>query len=395
VVTVFNADADGVAGSVPLPEVFASPIRVDIVQRVHKNMAKNKRQAYGVATDAGEQTSAISWGTGRAVARIPLVGGGGTSRSGQGCFGNMCRGGRMFSPNKIWRKWHRQTNLNERRVAVAAALAASAVPALVVARGHRIGQLEEVPLVLSSSVESIKKTKHAIEILKRHHANLDVDRAVDSRKIRTGKGKMRNRRYTMRRGPLLIFNENHGIEHSFRNIQGLDVASVDRLNLLQLAPGGHLGRFIIWTEGAFKKLDEIFGTRAAASAVKKAFAIPYPMMTNADVTRIINSDEVQSKINRKKQHAKRLPRKLNPLRNNGALIRLNPYAQAQKREQIKLQRKVTQKKLLKAKKVSKDTAPSTKKTRKAHFKRMTQAFPGTEEQQGAQFLQSYNTIRKA
>ena len=92
----------------------------------------------------------------------------------------------MFSPNKIWRKWHRQTNLNERRVAVVAALAASAVPALVVARGHRIGKLEEVPLVLSSNVESIKKTKHAVEILKRHNANLDIDRAVDSRKIRTG-----------------------------------------------------------------------------------------------------------------------------------------------------------------------------------------------------------------
>lgn len=28
---------------------------------------------------------------------------------------------------------------------------------------------------------------------------------------------------------------------------------------LQLAPGGHLGRFIIWTKSAFSKLDEIFG----------------------------------------------------------------------------------------------------------------------------------------
>ena len=32
---------------------------------------------------AGHQTSAESWGTGRAVARIPRVGGGGTHRSGQ------------------------------------------------------------------------------------------------------------------------------------------------------------------------------------------------------------------------------------------------------------------------------------------------------------------------
>ena len=27
----------------------------------------------------------------------------------------------------------------------------------------------------------------------------------------------------------------------------------------QLAPGGHLGRFIIWTKSAFDKLDEVFG----------------------------------------------------------------------------------------------------------------------------------------
>lgn len=46
-------------------------------------MAKNKRQPYAVATNAGHQTSAESWGTGRAVARIPRVGGGGTHRSGQ------------------------------------------------------------------------------------------------------------------------------------------------------------------------------------------------------------------------------------------------------------------------------------------------------------------------
>lgn len=58
-----------------------------------ENMAKNKRQPYAVATNAGHQTSAESWGTGRAVARIPRVGGGGTHRSGQAAFGNMVRGG--------------------------------------------------------------------------------------------------------------------------------------------------------------------------------------------------------------------------------------------------------------------------------------------------------------
>ena len=56
------------------------------------------------------------------MARIPRVGGGGTQRSGQGAFGNMCRGGRMFAPTKIWRRWHRKINITQKRYAVASAL---------------------------------------------------------------------------------------------------------------------------------------------------------------------------------------------------------------------------------------------------------------------------------
>ena len=50
----------------------------------------------------------------------------------------MCRKGRMFAPTKVWRKWHKRINQNQRRFAVVSALAASALPALVEARGHQI-----------------------------------------------------------------------------------------------------------------------------------------------------------------------------------------------------------------------------------------------------------------
>ena len=73
----------------PLPAVFKAPIRPDVINFVHSNIAKNKRQPYAVSKLAGHQTSAESWGTGRAVARIPRVRGGGTHRSGQGAFGNV------------------------------------------------------------------------------------------------------------------------------------------------------------------------------------------------------------------------------------------------------------------------------------------------------------------
>ena len=123
-------------GPVQLPYVFRAPIRPDVVSDVSQLMRRNHRQAYAVSEAAGHQTSAESWGTGRAVARIPRVRGGGTHRSGQGAFGNMCRGGRMFAPTKPWRRWHRRINIQLKRYAVVSAIAASGVPALVQSRGE-------------------------------------------------------------------------------------------------------------------------------------------------------------------------------------------------------------------------------------------------------------------
>jgi large subunit ribosomal protein L4e len=94
-VTVYNEQGEATSNTVALPAVFKAPIRPDIVNFVHTNMAKNKRQPYAVSTKAGHQTSAESWGTGRAVARIPRVRGGGTHRSGQGAYGNVSLFSRM------------------------------------------------------------------------------------------------------------------------------------------------------------------------------------------------------------------------------------------------------------------------------------------------------------
>jgi len=318
-VSVFSLEG-AKSGETQLPDVFTAPMRPDIVQFVHTNMNKNNRQAYSVSPWAGKQVSAASWGTGRAVARIPRVGGGGTSRSGQGAFGNMCRGGRMFAPTKTWRKWHRKINLSQRRYAVASALAASAVPALVMARGHKIDDVPEIPLVMDTSIESAKKTSAAKDILASVGALADVEKSADSKKIRAGKGKARNRRYTLRRGPLVVYKENDGVEQAFRNLPGVELCCVDRLNLLQLAPGGHMGRFCIWSQSALDALNEIYG--------KDGKSIPDDLMANADLARIINSDEIQSVLNPAKRANKKYLRKKNPLTSIKALAKLDPYAAA-------------------------------------------------------------------
>merc|ERR1719272_109735 len=326
-VRVFQTEGDAadVAGTLKLPGVFHAPIRPDVVHFVHTGMAKNKRQPYCVNKYAGKMPSAASWGTGRAVSRIPRVQGGGTHRSGQGAFGNMCRGGRMFSPTKQWRRWHRKVNLTQRRYAVASGLAASAVPALVMARGHRIEQLNEVPLVLANSVEKLSKTRDAVALLKKFGAYDDVEKVISSKTLRAGKGKMRNRRFVQRRGPLVVYDTDNGITRAFRNIPGVELANVNSLNLLQLAPGGHLGRFCVWTQGAFEKLDTVFGTMTRPSSTRKhngtPARLPQMQMKNSDLSRIINSDEAQSVLNAPKQGQKPRGLKCNPLKNAKAMER--------------------------------------------------------------------------
>lgn len=339
VVTILSAETGEAAGSTSMPTVLTAPIRTDVVHAVHTNMAKNRRQPYAVGLLSGMQSSAASWGTGRAASRIPRVPGGGTHRSGQGAFGNMCRGGRMFAPTKIWRRWHRKTPLQQKRYAVVSALAASALPSLVMARGHDIEDVSEIPLVVDKSVEQLKKTSGAVTLLKKLGAYEDVERAKASRKIRAGKGKMRNRRFVQRRGPLVIYNEDEGIVKAFRNLPGVDICQVQRLNLLQLAPGGHIGRFIIWTEGAIAKLDGLYGTGDAGTSVKKNFTLPRPMMLNSDVARIINSDEIQSVVRPIRERPMWIPRKKNPLRNKAEMFKLNPHARVAKRKkQEKIQK---------------------------------------------------------
>jgi len=231
----------------------------------------------------------------------------------------------MFAPNKIWRRWHRKISVNQRRYAVSSALAATAVPALVAARGHKIDNVPELPLVISDTLNGINKTKEARTVLTRIGAMDDVEKSRDSKKIRRGVGKSRNRRYTQRRGPLIVYDVSEGLDKGFRNLPGVELTNVDNLSLLDLAPGGHLGRFLIWTKGAFEKLDSLFGTYDEEAKFKSGFNLPRSFMTNADLARIINSDEVQSVVKPAVTTPRVLPKKSNPLRNVDAKIKLNPY----------------------------------------------------------------------
>jgi large subunit ribosomal protein L4e len=336
VVRVFSSkNPNTTVGEVAVPHVFLAPIRNDIVHFVFYNLNKNRRQAYAVNKDAGMMYNAESWGTGRAVARIPRVGGSGTHRSGQGAFGNMCRGGRMFNPTVTWRRWHRKVNLTQRRHAVASAIAASAVPSLVLARGHRVNQVAEVPLVVDTL--AYDNTKDVIAVLSRLGLKAELDKVKETKKVRAGQGKYRNRRYKTRKGPLVVFtNEDRLITQTARNIPGVETCHVDRLNLLQLAPGGHLGRLIVWTKPAFERLNHIFGTLTTPGVGKKGYVLERPILQNANLARLVNSTEIQSIVRPKQKNVQLHDRqKKNPLRNKAKMNFLNPFDKERKATETK------------------------------------------------------------
>lgn len=250
----------------------------------------------------------------------------------------------MYSPTKVWRRWHRHVNLNQRRYAMVSAIAATAVPSLVMARGHLIDQVPEIPLVISDKIEEYKKTKEAVGMLRKIKAYDDVERAKDTTRQRAGKGKMRNRRWKHKLGPLVVYGNDNGIVKAFRNLPGVDLVNVERLNVLKLAPGGHLGRFVIWTESAFRKLDSLYGSFTRLSKNKTGYRLPRPKMTNADVQRILRSEEVTKAMAAPEKKRKEVKHRRNPLKNITVMKRLNPYAEVLKRAMVLRQMQAAEKK---------------------------------------------------
>jgi large subunit ribosomal protein L4e len=211
------------------------------------------------------------------------------------------------------------------------AIAATGVPALVMAKGHSIDTIKEVPYVVADKLQTYQKTKDAVGFLRMSRAWGDVARVYATRRMRAGIGKLRNRRRVQKLGPLVIYDQDQGLTKAFRNIPGVDCIQVDALNLLKLAPGGHVGRFCIWTESAFKKLDGLYGTWRKPSATKKDWNLPMPKMANTDLSKLLKSEEIRKVLRAPNRKVTKAVRKTNPLKNIRAMIKLNPYSAVMKK----------------------------------------------------------------
>jgi len=89
----------------------------------------------------------------------------------------------------------------------------------------------ELPLVIDNL--NVETTKTLLGTLRKFGVGEELKRIRNSKKIRVGHGKMRNSRYVMRKGPLVIYgDENNLVKRTARNLPGVEVCNVHRLNLL-------------------------------------------------------------------------------------------------------------------------------------------------------------------
>lgn len=75
----------------------------------------------------------------------------------------------------------------------------------------------------------------------------------------------------------------------------------------------------------------MFGTVDKPSEKKKGYVLLRSKMHNADLSMIINSDEVQLVVQPIKKDVKRHTLKRNPLKNLYTLLKLNPYVKTVRR----------------------------------------------------------------
>jgi len=242
----------GVVSEVVLPEVFSVPVRLDLIRRAFHAAFTARLQPKGRDELAGKRRVGESWGINYSVARVPRL------DNGRAVFVPQARGGRLAFPPTTEKKIREFINKKEKLLAVASALAATAVEELVRLRGHRFSA-STLPVVVVDELENVERTSTLKGVLQALKVWEDVERARSGTKIRAGKGKMRGRRYYVPKSLLLVVSSSKAkVIKAGRSLPGVDVVSAEMLSIIHLAPGGHPGRLTILTPGALEVLKSRF-----------------------------------------------------------------------------------------------------------------------------------------
>jgi large subunit ribosomal protein L4e len=250
---IFNLEGKPI-GKIKLPPAFETVLRSDVIKRAVLAIQSNSFQPQGRNPMAGKRTTAESRGVNLGMSRISRIKG----PVGRGALAPGTVGGRAAHPPTSNKKIVKRIPKKEKRLALLSAIAATASKEVVASRGHSIEDALEIPLIVTDDLEGLKKVKEVEEALIHLGVFSDIYRVKESRKIRAGKGKYRGRKTKQAIGPLIVVAENKGIVEASRNIPGVEVVTVNNLNVETLAPGTHPGRLTIWTNSAIEKLNELY-----------------------------------------------------------------------------------------------------------------------------------------
>jgi len=256
-------------GSIELPPCFSAEHRPDLIKSAFLSDQSRGFQPKGADPRAGFRTSAANWGTGAGRSRLPRVKAG-PKRSGRQAKGHryrskgrwfhaagrgavvpQTRGGRQAHPPKPEKILIKNINEKEYARALESAISATTNKELV-GKKHRIGEAE-IPLIIESKFNTLKKTKEALDALTKAGLGNELER-VSKKKIRSGRGTTRGRKYKKKKGPLVVMTAKG--KSAARNIAGVDVTTAGELSVEMLAPGTEAGRLTVWTEDAIKELGK-------------------------------------------------------------------------------------------------------------------------------------------
>jgi large subunit ribosomal protein L4e len=236
----------------PLPGVFATQFRPDVIHKAVVAEEANKRQPYGSKPGAGIRHSVSTWGKGRGVARVQRL-----AQGAKGAESPNNVGGRRAFPPRVDKDWSLKVNQKERVLARLSALAATADAEKVKARGHQFNEALTLPVVIEDRLEDVQSTSEVLDVLRSIGLEGDIVRSKDGIRVRPGRGKMRGRRYRMPRSLLIVVSTHDAaLVKGARNLPGVEVAYAEGLNPGLLAPGGLPGRLTGFTESALKKVGE-------------------------------------------------------------------------------------------------------------------------------------------
>ncbi|MBI2676313.1 MAG: 50S ribosomal protein L4 [Candidatus Aenigmarchaeota archaeon] len=250
-------------GQIEIKLSLNEPIRQDLIQRAVESEDSRRRQPYGTDPMAGKRTSAHYHGErgvymsmmNKEIARNPRIHGNAGHLSFVARFSPHATKGRRAHPPKAEKVFGKKINSKEYRKALIHAVFASFEREIVSSRGHIVSEVKNLPLIVSDEMERIGKVKDMMNFLEKMGLEKEMER-VSEKKRRAGRGKMRNRRWRQKKGPLIVASKTENVRRAAENIAGVEVCDVKGLTVSLLAPGTHAGRLVVWTESAVKGLEK-------------------------------------------------------------------------------------------------------------------------------------------